>query len=219
MHTFSKGLMLTGAALGLVLGRPAALAARPDVSDTTTISVRNDRPVPVTVYLEQGDFDLRLGTVPAKNTATLRLPEAIVRQQREVEIFAHPEGAAFDLAGQSLAVEPGSHLDVAVPSSAELAPHEQPTADPNPDSPATTVMVENTRDQPVVVFAETGDFDTRLGTVAAHQTATLRIPDPLTVGEEIELFVHPEGGFDLASDTMPIHQGAHLHLLVPRGVA
>lgn len=221
MHTFPKELLLAGAAVGLALAAPpVATAVVPGAPDSTTVTVRNDRPDRVTMYLEQGDFDLRLGTVEAKATVTLHLPEAVVREQRQVEIFAHPEGAGFDLAGQSLPVEPGGHLDIVVPSRAELAPPApKPTVDVHPGSPATTVMVENGRDEAVVIFAETGEFDTRLGTVAAHQTVTLRIPDRLAVGQTIELFVHPEEGFDLATQSMPIRKGAHLHLLVPRKVA
>lgn len=220
MHAFPKELLLAGVAVGLVLtARPTGVAAAPGAADSTMVTVRNDRPVPVTMYLDQGDFDLRLGIVAANATATLHLPEDIVRTQHQVGIFAHPEGATFDLAAQSLSVRPGDHLNVVVPSKAELAPAApKPTVDVNPGSPATTVMVENARDEAVVIFAETGEFDTRLGMVAAHQTATLQIPDRLAVGQTIELFVHPEKGPDLATEAMPIHKGAHLHLVVPRKV-
>lgn len=220
MHAFPKEVLLAGA-VGLALAaRPNALVAAPGAPDSTTVTVRNDRPVPVMVYLDRDDFDLRLGDVAAHDTATLRLPEEVVREQRQVAIFAHPEGAGFDLAAQSLPVQPGDHLVVVVPSRAEQAPPSpMPTPDLNPGSPATTVLVENTRDEAVVIFAETGEFDTRLGTVAAHRTATLRIPNRLANRPTIELFVHLERGFDLATQAMPIHRGAHLHLVVPRQVA
>ncbi len=221
MHRFSKALILAGASVALaVTARPTAFATPPDGADTTTVRVQNDRPVRITIYLEQGDFDTRLGAVAANSTATLRLPEAVVREHHEIQIFAHPEGASFDLTGQSFTAQPGSHLELLVPTSAEIVPlTRELVRDPNPANPATTVMVENTRDQAVAVFVEMGDFDTRLGSVPAQQTVTLRIPDWLTDRRSIELFVHPEGGIDLASETMQIRRGTHLHLVVPKAAA
>lgn len=221
MHTLTKGLILAAVSAALAGSTSAvAFASTPHRPDSSTVRVQNDRPVRVTIYLEQGDFDTRLGTVAANSTATLRLPEGIVREHREIQIFAHPEGAAFDLTGQSFTVQPGSQLDFLVPSSAEMVPlTNKVIEDLDPGNPATTVLVENHRDQAVTVFVEMGDFDTRLGAVAAHQKVTLRIPDWLTNRQSIELFVHPEGGYDLASETMQLRRGAHLHLVVPKAAA
>ncbi len=217
MYTLLKELVLAGASVTMATNPlPPALAATQDRPDTTTVTVQNSRSVRVTVYLEQGDFDLRLGVVGPDTVATLHLPESIVRDGRAIQIFAHPEGG-FDLATQTLSVTPGEHLGLVVPSGAQMPPLAGPRVpDPNPGDPATTLMVQNDRDRDVVVFVEQGEFDTRLGSVPAHRTATLRIPDWLADQESIEVFVHPEGGFDLATERMRLHRGEHLHLVVPK---
>ena len=80
----------------------------------TTVTVENDRSVPVTVYVEHGNFGTRIGTVPANEELTLLIPEMIVREQTEAEIFVHPEGEA-DLASWTFQLRHGAHLFVKVP--------------------------------------------------------------------------------------------------------
>lgn len=80
----------------------------------TTVTVDNLRDAQVTVFLESGDFDYRIGTVPATEERTLHIPTPLVEQQGSVEIFVHPEGG-FDLASELFQIKPGAHLFVRVP--------------------------------------------------------------------------------------------------------
>lgn len=186
----------------------------------TTIQVQNDRTVPVTVFIERGDFDVRLGRVDAMHTATLTLPTWVVTDHAKVELFVHPQGEN-DLASQSFDVKPGAKLGMIV------QPGDEPTWSPSPedsmstvldraDLNATTVTVENPRKEEVTVYVEQGDFDIRLGSVLAGQTKTLRIPATIAEKQDsIELFVTPEHGFDLSSQSFELTPGAHLGLKVP----
>jgi len=79
----------------------------------------------------------------------------------------------------------------------------------------TTLTVDNARDVPVIVYLERGSFDTRLGTVPAHGRETLNLPRTLEEGEQIQVFVHPEGGIDLASDDLTVKVGGNLVIFVP----
>ncbi len=186
-----------------------------------TIQVQNDRKVPVTVFIERGDFDVRLGKVDAMRTATLTLPDWVLAGDSRVEIFVHPEGE-FDLASQSFEVTPGARLGMVV------QPFDAPAWSPAPDDSmsavldcgdlkATTVTVENPRKEPVTVYVEQGDFDIRIGSVHAGQTKTLRIPETIAEKQDdVELFVAPEHGLDLSSQAFQLTRGAHLGLKVPR---
>lgn len=82
---------------------------------TTTITVQNNRAVPVTVFVERGDFDTRIGTVPANQELTLMVPEWLAREKPSAQIFVHPEGEG-DLESWTLDLAPGAHLFVKVPT-------------------------------------------------------------------------------------------------------
>ena len=71
----------------LVSTAPAQVAQRPASSVTTdtltnTVTVQNDRNGPVTIYMDYGPFDRRLGTVPAWQTETLPLLRGRSARQR-----------------------------------------------------------------------------------------------------------------------------------------
>lgn len=79
-----------------------------------TIQVQNDRKVPVTVFVERGDFDRRLGSVHAAQTKALRIPETIGEKQDEIELFVTPE-LGLGLSSQSVELTRGAHLGLEVP--------------------------------------------------------------------------------------------------------
>jgi hypothetical protein len=199
---------------------PASVQAQAaDTHDGTlaTVQVQNDRTVPVTVFVDRGEFDVRLGTVAALQTATLGIPKWLATENSDVRIYLHPEGA-FDLETQTFAVHPGTQIGLVVPLgnrtlASNITPEPMVAVLPDGDADATTITVENPRDVPVTIYLERGDFDTRLGTVAAGGTATLRLPP--TGGQAVEIFVHPEGGLDLCSSSFPVKHGEHLGLKVP----
>jgi hypothetical protein len=200
--------------------KPASVEAQSaDTRDSTmaTVEVQNNRTVPVTVFVDRGEFDVRLGTVAPLQTATLGIPKWLATENSEVRIYLHPEGA-FDLETQTFAVHPGTQIGLVVPLgnrtlASNVSPEPMMAALPDGDADATTITVENPRNVPVTIYLERGDFDTRLGTVAAGSTTTLRLPP--TGGQAVEIFVHPEGGFDLCSSSFPVKHGDHLGLKVP----
>lgn len=79
-----------------------------------------------------------------------------------------------------------------------------------------TITVRNTRKEPVVVYLDEGEFDIRLGTVGPRGIRTLELPSFLAEGEKVIVFVHPEGGTDLATPGFTVRKGENLDILVPR---
>jgi hypothetical protein len=182
-----------------------------------TVEVENNRKVPVTVYLEYGVFDRRIGEVPAMQTATLPIPRW-APNQASVQLFVHPEGER-DLETQNLSVTPGEQLALIVPASGKMlvAPSDTMYQTLTPEELSeTTLTVDNPRPQSVTVFVEQGAFDVRLGQVAAHSRETLPVPKSVfNMVSAIEIFVHPEGGRDLSGEVVDLGRGAHLGLRVP----
>jgi hypothetical protein len=193
------------------------LAAATDTS-TNVVTLQNNRSVPVTVYLEYGRFDRRLGVVPAMQTATLPLPEGLLEGRATIQLFAHPEGEN-DLAAQEFTIQPNVRLSMIVPARGEMsqANRGRMHADIPPEELSdATVTVDNPRVTPVTIFAEQGDFDLRIGQVPAHSRATLKLPKSVILpSNSIKLFVHPENGFDLGSQMFGVSPGDHLGLKVP----
>ncbi len=216
--TVALGLtMLAGVA-------PAQVAQRLPASVTTdssinTVTVQNDRTAPVTVYMEYGQFDRRLGTVPAMQTATLSLPAWAVRGRATVELFAHPEGATYDLETQEVSLKPPGRIGMLIPPRGGLRSTPKDTmmeVIPPEELADATLTVDNPRSTPVTVFADQGPFDVRLGQVPARSRVTLQFPKSVILPDEsLVIFVHPEGGFDLASSTLRVRRGEHLGLRVP----
>jgi len=87
--------------------------------DTTEVVVQNNRDVPVTVYLEVGDEDVRLGTVSSRSDSTLRVPNYLAVD--DVKIFVEPVGELEESTGD-LDLKPGEHLGVVIPATKEAKP-------------------------------------------------------------------------------------------------
>ena len=199
---------------------PSSVRAQAGAMRDTTLAyvqVQNNREVPVTVFIDRGEFDVRVGTVQPQQTATLPLPKWITTENSDVRIYLHPEGAE-DLETETFAVHPGVHLGLVVPVGDRMlmpsyAVEPMTTTLTAADADATTITVENPRNVAVTIYIERGDFDTLVGKVAAGSTATLRLPP--TAGQSIEVFVHPEGGIDLSSTPFTVTRGTHLGLRVP----
>ena len=217
MHTSSRNLAVAGASVGLMAMLPAFLFATTPVSPRrVSLTLQNDRTVPVTVYLEQGSFDQRLGTVPGDAIATLPLPKEIVWDGSAVQVYVHPKDG-FGLATRDFTVRPGVHVAVLVPPSGGLAPTpaEPVMRDPDPASRATSLTVRNDGGGQVEVFGEHGMFDAGLGTVAPHSTATLLIPGWLINREGVVLDADARNGMDFHTRPMWILRGHHLGMIVP----
>jgi hypothetical protein len=96
-----------------LLAIPLLAAGR---ADTTEVVVQNNRDVPVTVYLEVGDEDVRLGTVSSRGDSILRVPSYLAVD--DVKIFVEPAGELEESTGD-LDLKPGEHLGVVVPAAKE----------------------------------------------------------------------------------------------------
>jgi hypothetical protein len=94
---------------------PMTAVIPPEDSANATLTVDNSRDVPVTVLVEHGRFDVRLGQVPAKSRQTLRFPKAVLAPGQSIRIFVEPQGGS-DLGSQPLQVKWGDHLGLRVPA-------------------------------------------------------------------------------------------------------
>jgi hypothetical protein len=182
------------------------------------VTVRNDRDVPVTVYLSTQHFDQRLGVVPALATQTLVLPAAAVNQGATVQLVAHPQNSFEDFATDKFTLAPG-RFEMVVRAQfavADVAPTDtMMEMIPPEELDNATVTVDNPRAVPVTVFAESGPFTVRLGQVAPNSRETLRVPkSAMSSFGSIRLFVHPQGGLDLVSGPITARPGDHLGLRV-----
>jgi hypothetical protein len=208
----------------LASAAPAQVAERSQSAALTetsanTVTVENDRKVAVTIYMEYGDFDRRLGIVPAMQTATLPLPAWAVNGFDQIQLFAHPEGEAEDLATQYFTPKAPARIGMIIPPTGNMSSSSSETMTaviPPEELADATLTVDNPRATPVTVFAEQGPFDVRLGQVPAGGRVTLLFPKAAMLPDQtIQIFVHPERGFDLASASLHVHRGAHLGLTVP----
>jgi hypothetical protein len=89
-------------------------ALTPEELEETTITVDNPRNRAVTVFAEQGQYDVRLGRVPARERATLRFPKYVVDRDRSLRIFVTPDGGT-DMSTALLRLKKGEHLALKVP--------------------------------------------------------------------------------------------------------
>jgi len=224
MRTTITTFLLTAATSTAVLAAPASARANPATlapdTSSVTLTVQNNRNVPVTVFAERGDLDIRIGEVPALRTTTMPMPNWVTDEGDELQIFVHPEGG-MDLNAEVFDVHAGAHLALEVPTNPngyvpKPAPQLTAVLPPN-ELHATTVTVTNQRDVNVVIYLENGDFDVRLGTVPASSTRTLGVPERFAHGQQsIDMIVHPERGFDLETQTLDLRKGTHLGLIVPK---
>jgi hypothetical protein len=207
--------MMAGGVMGMTLGSLGPVAAQQSGHSPFMITVNNTRDVPAVVYLQRDVMETRLGTVPAQSTTILNLPTYLQRGE-EIRVFVHPEGG-MDLSTGEEPLRVGETLSIVVPTNNTGYVRElPPEVIPNPGDETTTVTVNNLRDARVTVFLESGDFDYRIGTVPATQERTLYLPKSLVEQHEsVEIFVHPEGGLDLASETFQMNPGAHMFIRVP----
>jgi hypothetical protein len=105
---------MTGGMAMLLLASFGHAAAQDENAFPTTVTVQNNRPVPVVVYLDQGEFDIRLGTVPAQSIGMLNLPKYL-DENASIDMIVHPEGGR-DLSVGPFTLEVGKKLEILVPT-------------------------------------------------------------------------------------------------------
>jgi len=82
-----------------------------DSSAMTLVVVENRRNVPVTIYVERGMEDIRLGVVDPLSDTTLRVPDYVVG---DVQFFVDPRSSAEE-STEFVNLEAGEHIGVIVP--------------------------------------------------------------------------------------------------------
>lgn len=208
----------SGLAVMFFVGTLAPLAAQQTSDLSGSVVVQNDRNVPVTVYVENGSLDTKIGTVDALHTATLPLP-SWVTSKPNVSFAIHP-ARGLDLEANAFDVHPGVRLGLVVRNPGDGWVGESPAAPrltaslPPSELGRATVTIENGRKSDELVLLERGSFETRLGTVAANSTETFLIP-PGLVGTEAQIVLHSRKGEDLESASLVVRAGEHLGVRVP----
>ena len=203
--------MLVALALGASLAGWAQPSYGQAARTVPTVEVQNNFDQPIVVFLEHGRFDRRLGTVEAGSTAALALPEWLARGGDRIQLFVVRPGGQR-IGSQWFEVRPGSAIGMIVPSapsrSAEI--YRELTAE---ELFKTTLTVFNERDTEVVLFAQEGPFEVRLGTVPANGTATLEFPASVVRPDRsITVVARPKTGFDLESYPLQLRTDSHLAL-------
>lgn len=217
MNTAFRGLILAGStfALAALAGPGPALAAGPPPRAPSTVTVQNNRPVPVRVYLERGEFDIPLGTVNADQEGVLPLPRYVERDET-IRFIVQPT-RGMDLASQDVTLPARGTLAIFVPrNDVGYRPRARDVI-PNPGPGTTTLTVRNPRDEDVEVIVEKEDVDQALGTVPPDASRTFELPSWLTAEpSEVQIFLHPRTGLDFSTSFVTLRPEAHLEVKVPR---
>ena len=83
-------------------------------TDSTTATVENDLDQPITVYLEVGNEEIKLGNVPAEADSTFTLPRWLVGvAPRQMDFYVHPT-KGLDQDTGPVDMRQGEHLGIEV---------------------------------------------------------------------------------------------------------
>jgi hypothetical protein len=182
-----------------------------DIRARTLAEIQNNLDEPIAVFLQYGRFDQRLGTVAARSTTTLALPEAPVGGRAQVQLVA-VRSTGQKLESRWFEARPGRMIQMMVPSPPEAAGKIYMELAPE-NLFKTTLTVINERPTEVVVYAGEDPFGVRLGTVPAHATATLEFPRSVVRPDRsIRVAVNPKNGFALESYPLQLRMEEHLAL-------
>jgi hypothetical protein len=180
-------------------GTEDAPAAQPTAGNTVT--VLNNLTTPVTIFLDYGDYDRRVGTIPAGGTATLPLPEFALKELPTLQLYAKVE-QGFALETHGFRVEPNMKVGWVVTKDlpTKAAGDTIKVKPPAPALAKASLAVSNERDAMVTLYAE----DVKLGFVPAHGKASIGIPEGVIAAGKVKVTAHPEGGADLAPQELDV---------------
>ena len=82
-----------------------------------TLSVTNDNPQDVTVYVSGGSERQRLGLVTTGQTQTFTVPAMAARPGGDFEVMVHPVGGGGDFSTGRLLVSPGDNVELRIAAS------------------------------------------------------------------------------------------------------
>ena len=193
VRTIGSRMLLATFALSPLAAPLAAQNVRVRDEGEPQITVQNNRDEAVTIYLDDGPFELKLGTVEPMRMATLSLPWT-VRGKETIKLLIQPKGD-IGLLAQAEVTDEVPRLGLVLPEDDEptlLLLGEQVTMS------GSMVTVKNDRDEPADVFILHGSHEHRLGRVAGESTQTFNVPDH-DWGEAGQIMLVPEGGLALLS--------------------
>jgi hypothetical protein len=81
----------------------------------TTVEVRNQKLVDMTVYALNGGRRIRLGLVPAVSTRTFTVPPTFVFEMATLRFLADPVGSNAQQFSEELLVHPGDQVSLTLP--------------------------------------------------------------------------------------------------------
>jgi hypothetical protein len=81
----------------------------------TTVEVRNQKLVDMTVFALNGGRRIRLGLVPAVSTRTFTVPPNLIFEMATLRFLADPVGSNAQQVSEELLVHPGDQLTVTLP--------------------------------------------------------------------------------------------------------
>ncbi len=194
---------------------PVRLPAASVVGAAKSVTVQNDRASTVTLYLEAGRLDRRIGTVKAGAVSTLELPAWAVSGKRTAKLIARAEGEQLVAAEYALPLDESRPLGVLVPPRVGLPLGDQVLVTlPRGAADAATVTVNNARSATVTVYAEQGLLFMPIGEVAANSAGTLVIPESLVQrNAAIRVFART-GSREIATRELTLKQGDHVSVIV-----
>lgn len=214
---------LTALILGLATAGTATAAgaqgnrrATATTATQTTVTVTNNLRQPVRMFVEWGEFDRRLGVVPAGQTATLQVPDVIVEQAAgEIQLSAEPL-KGLDIQTQPFPLKAGDHIEMTVPAPKPTYPQMKVVL-PTEELAKSTLTVQNDRPNDVIIYADDagpGFFGVRLGTVKAHSTATLNFPVAVVQSDQtVQIVVEESNGMTLESQApLDLRSASHFSL-------
>jgi hypothetical protein len=163
------------------------------------VTILNNLTVPVTIFLDYGDFDRRIGIVAPKSSGSLPLPASALEELTTLQLYAKVE-KGFPLETHGFKVTPDMRVGWVVGKDIPSKPAGDTikVAVPKPAFASTVLNVTNDRDVMTTLYAEdNGVFSVKLGYVAPHASAKLSVPQYLLSGQTLRVVAHPEGGSDL----------------------
>lgn len=196
---------------------PARLPATTVIgASTKSVTVQNDRQTAVSMYLDVGRVDLLIGTIDAGAVATIALPDAAIRGQRQVKLVARTDADAKAIASYTIATNDPRQLGLLIPPANGLPNTDSLVVSlPKGEVAAATVTIANERNGSVSVFAEQGLLFVKLGEVGAKQQETLLLPAYITKSKTpVRVFARPDGASSISTKAMKLEQGDHIAVIV-----
>ena len=182
-------LFLAALALSPVAAPLGAQSIRVIEEDEPRITVQNNRDEAVTIYLDTGPFEQKLGTIEPLTMATFPLPWT-VRGKETVKFLIQPKGELGLQAQASVReVVPRFSLMLDEESKLSLRTAQAMTT----GTSETLITVENDRDEAADVLVVHGMHEHRLGRVAGESTQTFRLTGH-EEGEQGRIVLVPVGG-------------------------